>query len=261
MDEPMIAISWKILGGLLAVAFLGWNTVNGVGLIAYEHDAFTKTFDAGVRSLDIRVHTGNVTVIADRTAGVVVDGNGKRGLVRGKHSETVSADGSTLQLRSNCPSLTIGWCALSYTIHIPADIDLHANSDNGTLRIDGMKGNIQIQSSNGAVRINNSAGDVQVSTDNGNVRIIDSKSRIVHVDTDNGGVRTTFISVPQDVQVQTDNGNVVVQVPHTDDRFHVETKTDNGSVKNDLGNDTRSDRLVDAQTDNGNITLTYRDDL
>lgn len=139
--------------------------------------------------------------------------------------------------------------SVSYEIWVPnvSNLDMHAH--NGSVRVEGVHGQIRFETTNGSVHLTDVAGDVEGSTTNGSLNIdLDGSSwngSGLRAETTNGSVH---LNIPENysaqVEASTVNGRVKIDFPVTlsgelshDVTFQlgsggpaIQAKTTNGSI-------------------------------
>lgn len=244
---------WITLGGILAIATLGWGTYNVVSILAHEEYTERSTFAAGdVSSLAVRNESGSVTITATPDDSVTVVAEVSDGWQTTDLSMEV-VDG-VLDLRADCPAFVSPWCNVDFTISIPADRPVTVDGS-GTVRVRGMSASVDIDSDDGRAELDDVSGDIRVSNDDG--RIIGRRLTAPSVDArnTNGRIELSFIDPPQSVYARTQNGSIEVVVPDTEVLYRVEMDTSHGGTDNLVRTDPNSDRTIDLATTNGSITV------
>jgi Putative adhesin len=244
---------WITVGGILAVAALGWGTYNVISLLAHEEHTEQSSFAAAdVDAVGIDNDNGSVTVAATDGDTIEVTADVSNGWQATEVSSRV-VDG-VLELGASCPPFVSIWCSVDYTIAMPADRPLTINGS-GSVAVRGMTGSVDIDSDDGTIELGDIAGDMTVSNDNG--RIIGRRLTAANVDAQNtnGRIELSFLDPPQTVSARTQNGRIDVVVPDTDVLYRVDLSTENGSTDNAVRTDPESDHVIDLSTENGSITL------
>jgi len=137
----------------------------------------------------------------------------------------------------------------SFEIVVPDTDGIRVRTDNGSVRIVGLRGLAQVVTDNGSVTILDHDGPAEVETDNGSVEI-ESFGWPALVDTDNGRVELRGVGTP--LKVYTDNGSVHAELdPFAEGPFDIET--DNGTIVLEVGPDLGG--VIDARTGNGSISI------
>lgn len=104
----------------------------------------------------------------------------------------------------------------SMTITVPVDTSLHLRSNNGSIRVEGVHGEIDVETHNGSIRLFNVSGSVLASTNNS--RIEAAMDRV------DPSKPSAFSSL---------NGSIDVTLPQ-DLKANLKLTTDNGSIFSDF---------------------------
>lgn len=109
-----------------------------------------------------------------------------------------------------------GW-SISYEVFVPRRSDLSLKGNNGSLRVNDVSGNIELNTSNGSVSLSNVGGNVRGGTVNGSV----------NVELEGASWQG------EGLDLRTTNGAVKLVLP---DNFnaHLETRTVNGGIRFDF---------------------------
>jgi hypothetical protein len=162
---------------------------------------------------------------------------------------TVRSDG---ELRAAGPTQLgrAGW-SVSYELLTPRDIDLALETQNGSIAIAGVRGDLEFEAQNGSISLEGVAGNVRGRTTNGGVeaRLTGDtwEGAGLDLETTNGGVR---LRVPEDysarLETSTVNGAIDVDFPLTvQGRIGREISTTLG----------KGGALVRAETTNGQVRI------
>lgn len=139
----------------------------------------------------------------------------------------------------------------SFEIVVPDADGVRVRTDNGSVRIVGLRGLAQVVTDKGSVTILEHDGPAEVESDNGSVEI-ESFGWPAVVDTDNGRVELRGVGTP--LEVYTDNGSIYAELdPFAEGPFDIET--DNGTIVIEVGPDLGG--VIDARTDNGSISIDH----
>lgn len=245
---------WLTLGGLIAIAALGWGTFNVVGLLAHGEYTTTWEFSADdVRAVDIRSDNGSMTVIAAPVDVVEVTADVSDGLA----ATDVSAEivSGVLELRGGCPVAALVWCDVGFTVSVPADRPITIDATDGSVVVRDTTARVDVDNDNGSIEVDGVTGEVRASNDNGSFIGRNLGSDILAASTSNGTIELVFSDPPTTVSGRTSNGRIEVTVPDEEVLYRVEMRTQNGSADSSVRTDPASDRLIDLETDNGSITV------
>jgi Toastrack DUF4097 len=253
----MIGLAWKAVGGLLAIATVGWGAFNVVTLVAHEERTEVTTYDAAdVRVIDVQNAAGSVTIegapgrdeitVTARISDGLRETGERQALVEGR-----------LELSGSCPVIGSDWCHVKYTIEAPADVEIRADTDSGRVTVRGVDGPVDVHADNGSVEMADLPGRLTIGADNGSITGSRLTADTVTAQTDNGSITLDFAEPPTMVDARSDNGRVEVVLPNTEDFYSLDITTDNGTVSRDIRTDPTSSRRITIQTDNGDVTARY----
>ena len=245
------------LGILLAVCALGSAQESGRVVVAGHGN--------GPRLVDAETSNGSITVKTYEGKEVIVESPSlERHDVRtppGMHRLDlpygrleVEEKDNTFTIRDHSPG---GSGAIVVTV--PVDTNLHLRSSNGSIRVDGVHGEIDAQTHNGSMRLMNVSGSVLASSHNSPV--------IVTMDRVDPSKPSAFSTL---------NGSVDVTLPG-DTKASLKMTTDNGSIYSDFDvnvspgraiteqNNTgdgryrvRFDRMISGTINGGGVEMTFR---
>jgi DUF4097 and DUF4098 domain-containing protein YvlB len=246
---------WKVFAALLVVGALVWGPYQVVTLLAHQQRTERQSYGAAeLTTLAVDGATGSITIRATDTDTVEVEARISDSLR--KTGESRRVDGDTLRLHSSCPRYGSVWCHVNWTVTLPARMAVVIDNGNGHVSVTGTTASVDISNDNGTVDLADVSGPVTVSTDNGRVAAERLSAETVAASSDNGRVSLQFIAAPTRVVVNTDNGRAEVVVPRDGTSYHVDTRTDNGSVDDaTVTNDPTSTRSITVRTDNGGISV------
>jgi hypothetical protein len=227
--------------------------------LAHEERTEVSTFDAaGLRSVDIDNASGSVRVVGVGEADTVtVNAHISDGLRPTGHD--VHRDGDRLVVEGSCPVFLGDWCNVRYTVEIPSDLPVVVHAADGRVTVTDVAADIEASTDNGRVELARIEGNIELHSDNGSVTAtsVREASR-AKATSDNGDVRLEFLDPPDDVVATSDNGSVEVVLPDTGELYQVDAHSDNGTVSTaGVGTRPGSDRTIRAESDNGDVTITY----
>ena len=126
--------------------------------------------------------------------------------------------------------------SVEYTLTIPRQARLQgAELVNGSLDLEGVRGDVNASLVNGTVRANGLGGDVKISTVNGGVKA-NGLGGDVKISSVNGGVEANVANLDssKSVTVSSVNGSIVLYVP-SGASADVKASTVHGAITNDFG--------------------------
>jgi hypothetical protein len=216
-----------------------------------------RTYDvADVDVLDVDNSNGPVTIMgAAEPEQITVTARISDGLRETEERQTL-VDG-VLELRASCPLIGSDWCSVRYTIEVPSDIEVRADTDNGRLTVRGIAGAVDLSADNGAVEVADLSGNLTINGDNTSVTATQLTSDRVIAETDNGSLTIELLEPPTSVEARSDNGSIEVVLPETEDAYRLDITTDNGDVLDDIRASPDSPRHVLIETDNGDAIVRY----
>lgn len=109
------------------------------------------------------------------------------------------------------------WWSVSYEVWVPNAANVKMEANNGSIGVDGVRGQIHFHTQNGSVRLNDVGGDVAGETTNGSVSV-----ELAGTGWNGSGLR-----------VHTTNGSVKVNLPENFSA-RLEVSTVNGKVQTDF---------------------------
>ncbi|MCP4725209.1 MAG: DUF4097 domain-containing protein [bacterium] len=188
----------------------------------------TKTFDFednGLLSVD-NVN-GSITISSWNSNKIEVEVVERR---RGDYEVEIdfSYSNNRLRINTNIPRGSFRKSALvNYRIKVPEKIEIMAETTNGGVEIENIKGDVEAQSTNGNVVIINVESDVEAKTTNGNIELEDIVGSI-DASTTNQSI-TIRGADSEDISATTTNGNIKADFDLKDDGFY-RMRTTNGSI-------------------------------
>jgi hypothetical protein len=245
---------WTIAGTVIVVGALAWGAFNVIDLLAHGETTEDATFPAeGVHTISVDNDNGQVIVVGTDTATISLEAEISHGL-RDTGFDWEVVDG-VLEVEGHCPLFGSYWCDVDYRLEVPNDVDVLISSDNDRVYVSDIAGDVQINADNGRVELVRLSGTVHAETDNGRLEGDGLSSDSVTAMSDNGRVELDFVDAPSFVRAETDNGSIDIALPDVDGGYNVDTQTDNGSEDIAILDNPSSTRTVDAETDNGSITV------
>lgn len=245
---------WLAIGGLLAVASVGYGVLTLVQLVAHQQVVERTTHDAaGLRALVVDHDNGSVRIVGGDVDRVSVTADISRGLTATQHS-IEELDGE-LVIHDNCPQFQSFWCVVDYEITVPRGLPLRIASDNGTVTISNIDADVIVDTDNGRMELELIAGTVRLASDNGNIvgHALDAETIIA--ETRNGRIELEVTTAPSSVIASSRNGRIELTLPDVDGGYAVNASTDNGRITVGVVDNPRSSRVVSATSRNGSVTV------
>jgi hypothetical protein len=233
--------TWLIVASLVTVPVLLYGGTQVASALAHEERTEIAEFDAaGLQSVDVDNAAGSVRIVGvEDTDTVTVTARISDGWRATGHD--VRREGDRLVVEGTCPMFLSDWCNVRYTIEMPSDLAVAADTDNGRVELARIEGDIELRCDNGSVTATGIRGASRA-----------------EATSDNGGVRLEFLDPPDDVVATSDNGSVDVVIPDVGAiAYKVEADSDNGTVSFPVRTDPDGERTIRATSDNGDVTITY----
>jgi len=214
---------WRWIVVLLIILALAGG---GVGSVFGIHHTSTETKNFTVSTttaptLVIHESTGEITVHAGSTNSISIqatkDAGGFFGNPNGIQVQyNRSNDGNTINVSANDGGGIFSSSSVNFDVTVPTNTDLQLQSNTGTIEVHDVTGTMDLESNTGTITATDDTltGSSTLHTDTGSVNFSGSIS--------SGNYRFT-----------TNTGSVNVSLPR-DSSFHVDAKTDTGSVNTDF---------------------------
>jgi DUF4097 and DUF4098 domain-containing protein YvlB len=106
--------------------------------------------------------------------------------------------------------------SVKYEINVPRSMNVEADTVNGSIRVEGISGEIDLDTTNGKIAVANCSGSVDASTTNGGI-----------------DVELTAVTAGKEMSFETTNGRISLAVP-SNLGAEINAATTNGSVRSDL---------------------------
>lgn len=160
-------------------------------------------------------------------------------------------DGGVLDLEVVVPRRWNRHGSADLELRVPRNLEIHAQTSNGKLCVQGLRCAFQAQSSNGSVRVDDVIGDVDITTANAKVvcdctvgrLVARSSNGKIHVgdhrgaldaSTSNGLIHAHLHELASEgVSLATSNGRIVLELPSHPDA-EVDVRVDNGVIRSDF---------------------------
>jgi DUF4097 and DUF4098 domain-containing protein YvlB len=247
--------AWTVAGTVLALAAIAYTTINVVSAFAFARHSFSRTFSGDVRDVDISNDAGSVHIESGASGRVEVAGKGVQGITKPSHHETLR-DGH-LDVGARCELSLSSICSMNLTITVPAGTPITVHASGGGITIDDARGPVDASSSGGAVHVNGAHSSLRLQSSGGGITARDVRSAAVSASSSGGGVKLFFITPPQNVQASSSGGGVTIVLPNTADAYRLDVSSSGGGTHRDVRSDPASDRVIDAHSSGGGVTVRY----
>ncbi len=173
------------------------------------------------RKLQINLPRGNITIRAYEGQEVVVESNGFVSRARngrkdpppGMHRIEGDADPHVSE-QNNTVKIDPGWLSGggNITVQVPAQTSVNATTMSGTIHVENISGEIEVNSMNGLVEVTNASGPVVAHSMNGRVQVSLSNvmpDKAMSFSTMNGDIDVSLpASIKANVRLRTNRGSM-----------------------------------------------------
>src|SRR5262249_43324592 len=153
------------------------------------------TFPSGIKRLEVRNGSGDVTVKGGPGEGVRVEADKQR--FSSEDCELVfDKDGTTLRVEARPKDRwPHGHCEVSFRIDVPQGVDVRTTVGSGELRITGTRGEVSVTTGSGDVTIDGELRELDVKSGSGDVRVrgLPASARL---HTGSGDVALRYLKAP-----------------------------------------------------------------
>ncbi len=258
--SPRARVAWTVVGLLLVVALVPAIALSMIGSAAYQPLASVqRVFTAQINAVMVQVSSGDLTIERGNgtSTGTVVTTSGVHGLTYPTDVEHVV--GHTLVIRSSCGTTIFNdRCTRSYVVHVHSEVAVTATSGQGDVTVTDTDGTISAHSDEGDVTIRGGSGAVAASSGQGGVTVSRSSAASVSATSGQGDVVLGFVSSPNRVTASSGQGDVTVELPRGPNSYQVHASSGQGNVSNNVGDNPASDRVINATSGQGDVTVGYR---
>jgi DUF4097 and DUF4098 domain-containing protein YvlB len=216
-------------------------------------ETFDRSFQVnGAVDIEVLTRSGDITV-RNGSAGTVsihakiVSGNSWFG---GDHKTEVQELQNNPPIRQNGNSIRIDYVNLNnisidYEITVPENTAIRTHTGSGNQKVEGLKGNVDLESGSGDLELAHLTGDLRFQTGAGNVRGHEL-SGPARVKAGSGDIEIEEVGAG-DVEIRTGSGNVTAKGIRGG--FHAE------SGSGDIHGDGSPGNMWTVRTGSGNVTL------
>jgi hypothetical protein len=220
-----LAIALVVIGGLALI-----------GRFLERQEISSLAFSEPIDGVSVDTNNGDIIIVASAVSETQVDWVATYSVIA--PDPVAIVESGKLEIAGGCPGFSlpfIGGCRVDFRVTVPAGMIIEADSANGDVEVEGIIGSLSAETSNGDVIGRRLA------------------ARTVRANTSNGSVNLIFTQAPERVTADTSNGAITIEVP--DVPFRVEADTDNGRVTLDVVADPDAARVIEATSNNGDITI------
>ena len=212
----------------------------GRAISIYNANGKTRVVGQDRNDIEVRIHK-SVRADCPDVAAKLLDS------IRLQNSMSADVLEIEVQIPRKCSRHSVAHIELC----VPRDTDVSLGSTNGKICLEGLERPIRARSNNGSVSINDVKGDIDVTTANakvtckstqGHLRARSSNGKIevdchqgsIDASTSNGVIRASLDELREmGVSLTTSNGRIVLELPEKPDA-DVDILVENGHIRNDL---------------------------
>jgi len=222
-------------------------------------------FPSATSVLVLDTESADVRVVAGDTGRLTVDRHASTA-----HGHALAAphlSGSTLRLPSDCYGSALGlliFCSVSYTVHVPADLDLTVRTGSGEIDVEAITAaGLVVKAGSGDLTLTDvTAQRASATTGSGEVSATGLLCPQTVVDTGSGDVDLEFGQAPGSLTASTGSGELSVLVPRDSTTYTVHQHTGSGTYTNHLLSSDQAPadpggHVLTVSTGSGDLTLTY----
>jgi DUF4097 and DUF4098 domain-containing protein YvlB len=157
----------------------------------------------------------------------------------------------SVQIRTIRPEFRYGNMGAKYFIRVPQQVELDLiHSSNGSIRVEGIDGNVRLETSNGSIRLRKVTGRVDAKTSNSSIEGDDIVGDAT-LRTSNGSIRIARATGAMEARTSNSSIHVNISKPKAGEPLRFESS--NGSL--DLTFAELANNDIRASTSNSSITL------
>lgn len=246
----------RLLAILIAVVGTSGVVVVALATFAPTEEKVTLTQPGPIRTVEIDVESGSVSVVPGGGDGATVDRT-RRYLWGAPRTTEALVDG-VLRIDARCQRVVTFGCAVDYRLSVPADVPVRIRTGRGSVTVGGMAGMVEVATSSGSVRLAGTKGPAKVTTSAGNVDGVDLVASFLDATTGAGNVRLSLAEPPGRLGLKTGAGTIDVALPAAPGGYRVDAETDAGKVDVAVEQDPGGSRTVTARSAGGNIGVHLR---
>lgn len=258
---------------VLVAAVFAFFALNGCGSGSEAEGTFDKVFTVnGTTHLQLSTGSGDTTIAVGAPGEVRIHGtvsvhsfseeSGRKRVDEIASNPPVSQQDNLVRVNESGSGMNN--VSIDYTITVPPDTELRANSGSGDLNVSNIKGPVNITVGSGAVNASNIGGDVQLHAGSGDADLANVGGQITGgsgsgdvkfsmvkgvVRFDSGSGDIEIANPGSSIELSTGSGGVTVTNATADVRAH----TSSGDV--DIQGDPGASNYWDIHTSSGDVAL------
>ncbi|GHF58072.1 hypothetical protein GCM10018790_39850 [Kitasatospora xanthocidica] len=250
------AKAWRVTGTVATVLVLIGAGLQTWSVVAQQESTSSRSYEVPVDRLRLETGNASVRVRAGRADHVVV-GQRLDWTVRKPVVSSIIVDG-LLTVRVQCrPILPVAdfGCGAEIEVEVPAQTGVSGSLGSGSVRVEGLSGNVDVELGSGELLLSGTSGDVTARATSGLIRGEDLKARRVDARTTSGAMELSFASAPQQVETRATSGSVTMTLPRGSRyAFSSDIGSGTGRIDPQLA-DSGSPNHIHATATSGSITI------
>jgi hypothetical protein len=195
----------------------------------------TYTLSRALLGLELRVQSGDVTIVGGSQAGVSVVRTDRFAFDH-RPLERRSVVHGILHLSAACPALVVGSCSSSYRIEVPDNVPISVRAEHGSVHVEGYHGSADIATNSGGIVVDGYCGFVLGAASAG------------------GNVTVSTSCSPERLTLRSGSGNVEATVPAGNYRINAVSNAGRAQVLG-LVSDNGAPWDIEALSNSGNVTV------
>lgn len=191
-----------------------------------SHNRFTeresKSFTvSGAPNVNVKTFDGAITIHGWDKPEVMYTANKRANDAEAARQITVQSEqqGSTISIIAKSNQ---GNGVASLDVYLPRNATLHVSSDDGSLRLEGVSGDLNLRSGDGSIEVTNGHGQLQVNTGDGHIKISNFDGK---VDARTGDGAISLEGKFDALAARTGSGSISLSVP-ANSEFTIETNAE-----------------------------------
>jgi hypothetical protein len=221
------------------------------------HKSAHKEIPGPVHNLTVDANSGDITLLAAPPGtNVVVDSEAKGSL----HAPELKTEvfGSNVKVTGGCPEITFGDCSATLVVHVPAGTRVEVESASGDIIADGLNADATLRTRSGDIAVRALGGDsVELESASGDVTADEMQAPTVSAHTASGDVDLGFAVVPSAGEAETHSGDANITIPRGPVMYDATADSNSGEDDVNVRFDATSKRLLRAETNSGDATISY----
>jgi hypothetical protein len=246
----------RLLAMLIALVGTAGVVVVVLSTIFPVEDRVTLVQPGPIRSVEVDLEAGRVTVVPGEGDGATVDRTRRHLWGEPEVSETAVA--GVLRIVAECQRIVTFGCGVDYRLEVPTGVTVRIRTGRGSVSVSDIAGMVEVDTGSGSVRLARTKGPVRVNTSAGNVEGVDLAPDFLDATTNAGRIRLSLAEPPGRLGLRTGAGNIDVGLPRVPGGYRVDADAGAGRVDIGVENNEGGSRTVTARTGAGNIGVHVR---